>query len=412
MRFLWLGCVAVGSIGLAGAAAALAGCEVDVVCVKNCGTGGATSSTTASTDSVATSTSESSSTGEPAKWALPACTSVAGMVPLTFSADRGATLAPFEAKPAGIAYFNGLVASDAPNVLYADYAGGFFESKDAGCSFELVHPTEIGPAALVPAPGGGAYGFVPNDFSLYRYEPIQGFRHLPDQAETIMGVAADEKDSLHVRMMTVRGALLDSHDAGETFAPISGPLYVDAGSVYTAVFDPHDLDHVFMGVITDGGYITFDGGATWKLVTGLGKPEGNDKANGFAGVVSPLDSNVVWVEGISLGLPAAMPPVSDDRHVFLSVDGGASFAAVVDDMPTIVTLTNGVPMLPDPADAGSLYFEFGTYFDAYGTDIYRYDGASKKVTKTHNPYDDMLAFVASPADPTFLYFGVTTSKIQ
>lgn len=391
----------------------LPGCEDEIQCVENCGGGGAgaTSSSAATTASTTASTADSSSsTGQPQVWALPACASVKGLVPLTFSADAGATLAPFEAKFTGISYFFGLVASDAPNTLFADYAGGLFESTDAGCSFTLVHATELGPATLVRAPGGGVFGYLPNDVALYRYEPVQGFRHLPDLPEGIVGVGVDETDSLHVRVVTVRGRTYESKDAGETFVEYSPPLFVQEGGVYTAAVDPHDLNHVFLGVISDGGFITFDGGKTWKQVVGLGTPEGDDKANGFASVISPIDEDIVWVQGISLGKPAATPPVPDYRRVFLSEDGGLSFTPMVTETPDI-TLTNGVPMLADPADPKGLYFEFGTYYAGYGTDVFHLDATTKMVTKTHNPYDDMNVFVASPADPTFLYFGVTSSAI-
>lgn len=389
----------------------LGGCDDRIECVQNCGTGGATSTSSSTTDASSSSTvASSTSTGTQLPWAKPACASVKGPVPLTFSADEGATLAPFEAKFTGIAYFLGLVASDAPNTLFADFGGGFYESTDAGCSFTLVHATEVGPATLVPSPGGGAFGFTQNDVGLYRYEPIQGFRHLPDLPETIAGVAVDPNDALHVRLVSSRGRTYESKNAGETFTELTPAVFVDEGSVYTAVFDPNDLDHVWLGVITTGGFVTTNAGATWTPVTGLGTPEGDEKANGFSAVISPLDGNVVWVEGFSLGKPATMPPVPDVRHVFRSADGGLTFTPVVTESPD-VTLTNGVPMLADPADVNGLYFEFGTYYAGYGTDIFHYDHATGMVTKTHNPYDDMNVFVASPADPTFLYFGVTSSKI-
>lgn len=397
---------------LALAAPLVAGCDDRIECVENCAAGGAgsTSSSTTTVASATVTTDASSSTGQPGAWVLPKCNAVSGPVPLTFSADKGATLAPFEAELTGISYFLGLVASDAPNTLFADYAGGLFQSTDAGCTFTLVHATEVGPATLTRSPGGGVFGYLPNDVAIYRYEPVQGFRHLPDLPEGIAGLAVDAKDALHVRVVSVRGRTYESTDAGETFAEYAAPLFTDAGGVYTAVIDPHDLDHVFLGVISDGGFVTFDGGKMWKKSVGLGTPEGDDKANAFSGVISPLDEDIVWVQGISLGKPASTPPVPDYRRVFRSEDGGLSFAAVLSDSPEI-TLTNGVPMLADPADPQGLYFEFGTYYAGYGTDIFHLDAATKAVTKTHNPFDDMNVFVASPADPTFLYFGVTSSAI-
>jgi hypothetical protein len=57
-----------------------------------------------------------------------------------------------------------------------------------------------------------------------------------------------------------------------------------------------------------------------------------------------------------------------------------------------------------------LYFVFGSYFNDYGTDLYRYDHVIGQVTKTHNAYDEVSAIVASPADPNLLYLGLTVEN--
>lgn len=73
-----------------------------------------------------------------------------------------------------------------------------------------------------------------------------------------------------------------------------------------------------------------------------------------------------------------------------------------------LTLTNGCPLVPHPTNKDVVYFEFGTYFSGYGTDLYKYDGTS--VTKTHNSYNDMLAFAFNPSDPSLMYLGITQAS--
>ena len=68
--------------------------------------------------------------------------------------------------------------------------------------------------------------------------------------------------------------------------------------------------------------------------------------------------------------------------------------------------------LTSPADANVVYFEFGTYFQAYGTDIFKFDAAGKNLTQTHNAYDDVSAIAFSPADAKLLYFGITSEQIN
>ena len=72
-----------------------------------------------------------------------------------------------------------------------------------------------------------------------------------------------------------------------------------------------------------------------------------------------------------------------------------------------MTLTNGVLLVPHPSDADVLYFEFGTYFQGYGTDIYRYDHGTGDVTTTHNGYDDVSSIAFNPVDASVMYFGLT-----
>lgn len=140
-----------------------------------------------------------------------------------------------------------------------------------------------------------------------------------------------------------------------------------------------------------------------NIATGL--TQGAKGANAFSIAVSPADGNVVWAEGIDLTENLANAP-GEGRHVWRSTDGGLTFAPVVGQTPD-VTLRNGTTLAPHPTNAGVLYFVFGTYFQGYGTDLFRYDASSKALTKTHNAYDDVSAIAFSPADPSLMFLGLT-----
>ncbi len=98
------------------------------------------------------------------------------------------------------------------------------------------------------------------------------------------------------------------------------------------------------------------------------------------------------------------------RHVYRSKDGGETFDIVVTQSPE-VTLINGNLLAPHTSNPDVLYFVFGTYFNGYGTDLYRYDHATGNVTKTHNNYDEIGAIVASPIDSNLLYLGINVEHI-
>jgi hypothetical protein len=75
-----------------------------------------------------------------------------------------------------------------------------------------------------------------------------------------------------------------------------------------------------------------------------------------------------------------------------------------------VHLVNQPVMAADPRNADVLYFIFGTYFQGYGTDIYRYDAAAHALETFHNDYDDINAIAISQSHEGVMYFGLETEK--
>ena len=63
-------------------------------------------------------------------------------------------------------------------------------------------------------------------------------------------------------------------------------------------------------------------------------------------------------------------------------------------------------MAADPHDQNVVYFVFGTRFQGYGTDLFRYDAATRSLTMTHSDNHDINSIAFSPVDPTLMYLGL------
>lgn len=373
----------------------------------SCDTGAAGSTAQGSSGSSlwASSAAATGTGGGLLAWSAPACAAVEGTSAVTFSLDAGVTTAASNAEPlTGISYTFGVVALDRPGHVLADNAGELLLSRDAGCTFESLGPTGLSAAALVAAPAGSAYGWIDNDSGLYRFDverqnpggaPVTS---LTSPSPHIVGLGVDPSRPLEVRLMNAAGQLFQSKDRGETFQPIGAPCPASTGVIYRGAFDPTDLDHVVCGAQKDGAWISTNGGVDWTKSTGLG-----DKANGFSAVVSPVDGGVVWLEGLTV-------QPDEGLHVFRSEDGGLTFTRVVND-ENGVKLTNGVPLWPHPSRADVLFFEFGTDFQGYGTDLYVYDHALGSVKIHHHDFHQVAALAFSPFDPAILYLGISSEQL-
>ncbi len=360
------------------------------------GTGGNTGGTGGATTGGTGGTTTGGTGGTTAEWAVPACTTITGTDAVTFTLDEGATLAPTEGTLQGIGYTYGLAALDTPSTLLAEHKGDLLRSEDAGCTWSKTGKLEGGLFRLQAARGGLAYAWEENGAAFYRIEDGAP-QLLSTPAQNIVGLGVDPANGLHLRVGDSTGTLHDSTDGGATWSK-QGAVPVQGGTLgYRYAFDPADLDHALFGQSTDGAWVTKDGGKIWSKSAGLGA----NGANAFSIVVSPADTNLVWVESLEIG--------PDTRHIYRSTDGGASFDVVVTESAD-VTLINGTLLAPHPENPDVLYFIFGSNYADYGTDLYRYDHASGKVTKTHNAYDEISSIVPSPADPKVLYLGLTVEN--
>lgn len=324
---------------------------------------------------------------------------VTGSSAVTFTRNDGFTLAPFAVPPQPIAYTYGLASMiDEADTLVAWLNDDLLISDNAGCSWRVAATVEGAdfPPKLEPARGGRVYAWSENRLFFVRYD-ARGAMKLRQPIEFV-GLAADAANADRLRAGGSDGTLWESVDAGETWAQLG--TKIDAALVYRYAFDPHDLDHIAVGTVTNGAFLSRDGGRNWTHVTGFG----NSGANVFHLVFSPVDGNRVWAFGIDLE-QSNTGHASHGRHIYQSDDGGSTFREVVDETPG-VKLINGPTMAPHPTDRDVLYFIFGTHFQAYGTDLFRYNAASSQLTMTHSDLDDVNAIAFSRKTPSVMYLGI------
>ena len=332
---------------------------------------------------------------------FPDCAMITGTPAVTFTRDAGATLAPRAETLQGIAYTYGLAALDVPNTLLAWHKSSLLISTDAGCSWRIAGtPDDIPyPPRVTAGVGERAYVWSDNQLWYGRWD-ARGLRMLKAPG-AIVGFEADPAVPDRVRAADADGRIWRSDDGGETWE-LSGRLETVTNPVifYRFAFDPNDLDHIVAGTTIDGAYVSRDGGRSWQRATGLG----NGASNTFNLVVSPADGNRVWAMSLNLPESDSGAP-SHGRHIYVSSDGGASFTPVVDEQPG-VKLINGPIMAADPRNRDVLYFVFGTHTQGYGTDLFRYDHASRRLTSTHNEHHGIDAIEFSPVDPLLMYLGL------
>lgn len=341
-------------------------------------------------------------------WVVPECLGVSGSAAVTFTRDAGENLAVVGSL-SGTVYTFGLVALDAPNTLLAAHGTQLLRSVDAGCTW-----TEIGaldfPLFILEAAGEDrAYGWVDNYAHLVRIDGTT-ITPLTSPAENVVGLGVDPNNPDRVRIAASHGGLLESNDAGETWSKVGVQAPRDGSHfVYRVAFDPNDLDHITAGLMREGVRWSRDGGSTWNDAGGLytDPTRGN---NTFRVHISPADPSVVWAEGVDI--EESLEPGAKARHIYLSKDGGESFSPIIDQTPE-VQLRNGNLMAPHPTDPDVLYFFFGTYFQGYGTDIYRYDARTEAlVIHHHTQHNDVGAVAFSPVNPDVFYLGIISESIQ
>lgn len=342
-------------------------------------------------------------------WHTPACSQVSGAGAVTFTKNDGRKLAPTTVPLHGIGYTFGLAALDIPDRLLAEHNGTILRSDDAGCTWSQILEFKDTLLTFAAAPGGKVFAWGQNTRRLAVINSAGAKLLVPPPVPSILGLGVDRARQNHLRLGGGNGAVWDSTDAGKTWKKVGSLPAVERGSIrllYKFVFDPGNLDHIVAGQAVYGAFVTRDGGKLWMKSKGLSQSGGS--VNVFNGVISPVDPSVVWVMGLDIG-QLDNGAISGGRHIYRSEDGGVSFRPVVNQSPG-VTLVNGPLMAAHPLNRNILYFEFGTSFANYGTDLFKYNYQMRRLTKTHNHYHGISSIVFSPADPQYLYLGLTVEE--
>jgi hypothetical protein len=345
-------------------------------------------------------------------WEVPTCRNLSGSSLVAITGDEGATLATANKPVRGTDYAFGLaVLRDVPNTMYLAHNRTLQRSTSAGChwvTLEEIPTTSDGfPASLVAARGDRAYAWADNRNDLVRIDG-KVMTPLRSPVDAVVGIATDPRDTSGVRIAGGDGSLWVSEDGGERFSPTGSPI-PGPFIFYRAGYDPGNLDHIVFGVVVDGAYVTFDGGRNWTRASGLSST-GAGPVNVFNVVVSPADPMTVFAMGLDIDESDSGAP-SQGRHIYLSRDGGLTFQPVVDASADI-TIPNQPPMAAHPTDPDVVYFTFGTSFQGFGADLYKYDDATGQVTKTHNDYHRIPVVDFNPADPGVMYLGLGLEQIN
>lgn len=337
----------------------------------------------------------------PQPWQSPRCGVVTGDGAISYTRDDGARITPTTVAPQPVQYVRGLVPLRQPNSLLAVDSRGLVQSSaDAGCSWTAVgEVTGLDAVRMSTGPNDVTYVWDQNGPGLFRVDRGK-VTALPPVTDTATGVAALEVNRFfpqHVRAVLGDGTIVDSIDAGQSFHVTGKPVHADL-YVYQAAIDPVNFNHITVGTMSEGVFTTWTGGWRWSA-TNLGA-----RVNAFSVAMSPKNPLVVWVQGLD-GVENDAHAPHEGRHVYRSTDGGLTFKAVVDHVPGQVTLANGTLLAPSPVDTNVLYFEFGTSFANYGTDLFRYDARGGRLTLRHNNYDGIAAIAFNPGDAHVMYLG-------
>lgn len=207
---------------------------------------------------------------------------------------------------------------------------------------------------------------------------------------------------------TAGGGVWKSNDAGTTFNPIFDEYCQSIGAVEVDPNDPDKVIYVGTGEswprnsvsIGDGMYKSTDGGTTWKKI-------GFEKSERIANIiVNPNNSDEIYV-----GVLGALWSDSDERGVYKSTDGGATWEQIL----YTNSSTGCADLTMDPNDSNILYasmWEFrrtGWSFNSGGDNsaLYKSTDGGKNWNKIHNGFPEgklgRLAIAVAPSDSNVLY---------
>ncbi|WP_412537801.1 hypothetical protein R8Z50_18240 [Longispora sp. K20-0274] len=385
---------------------------------------------TALTATVATLSMTAGSATAATTWTTtPNCGTVTGPGALTYTNNDGNVLKNTTGTAVAVTYTYGLVALDTANTLVAAQevtTGGtttrtVYRSTNAGCTWTSIGTLANGAInRATAAQGGRAYIWTQGgdgEFARVSGSTITEYTD-PTVANPpleggagFVGVGTDPANGLHVYGARKDGQIFESTDGGASWnthgVKIPGGTMPWGVYLYEVSFDPKNPLHAVAGAMSDGVFTTFDGGTTWTHVAydETTHPNSAYGINALSVAFSPIDSNVVYVQSIDVSQVTSDGDMG--RQIRRSVDGGLTFGpAIVHHLAGQVDLVNGTPLFPSAADVNVLYFSFGTNYQNYGTDLFKYNVGTTTLTKQHNAFHRLSAVAFNPKSPSTMYLGL------
>ncbi|WP_018353196.1 sialidase family protein [Longispora albida] len=349
-------------------------------------------------------------------WNNPTCSTITGTSGITYTKNAGATLTPTATSSVPITYTWGLVALDVANTLIAtrEYTdpvtlvqtSTVLRSTNAGCSWSTIATLPGGwIIKAVAGKGGRAYLYSDSGtHGIYRVSGTTVTALADPTTDGITGLGVDPSDGLHVMLGDNAGQLFESYNGGASWT-ITGstPPGVNAYDVYDTAIDPKNPWHAVVGT-GKGAFVTYDGGGSWTSSTGLDLTPGGFGATVMTVVGSPYNSNVFYAMAIDIDQADAHTN-GNGRHLYRSTNGGQSFTPIVESSASVL-LTNGLQLWPSASNSTDLWFVYGTPYNAYGTDLFKYSASTGQVTKTHNNEHEITAIAFNPTYPGTMYLGL------
>ena len=215
---------------------------------------------------------------------------------------------------------------------------------------------------------------------------------------------------------TAGGGVWKSNDGGASYSPIFDDYIQSIGQV---AVDPNDPDQtLWVGTgeiwtrnsvsVGAGLFKTADGGSNWKEITGF---ENSERISGIE--IHPENSDVVYVSVLG-----ALWSDSDDRGVYKTTDGGASWKKVLH-----INNTTGVAdFIMDPKNPDILYASMWEFrrtawdFNSGGTNsaLYKSTDGGKNWNKIHNGFPagklGRIAVAIAPSETSRVYAVIESEK--
>ena len=125
--------------------------------------------------------------------------------------------------------------------------------------------------------------------------------------------------------------------------------------------------------------------------------------------VAPGDADAQFVVVNRVGRVRAQ------RAIWASVDGGATWRErVVDDQQVgdrRVTLTGGTRLFVSPHDPLAVFLPFGSFFQDYGTDLFRSTDGLETLEVSHfDGFYEVMAMAWGPPDTGVLYVAASSDR--